>query len=266
MPPKHTSIGYLSQLISAIEAKPHEPVLRLDNAQLRFLQCTRDAPRTPPKLRQALRDLEWVQRGLNPKSCLLPREASTTSTSTEACTKPSRRERQRLDRAKARVLEQLNESERTGFTTTQAVDLISGGVKVNALPEETNAVINHRIEPGSSVTELREHLTELITLHATRLGLALHAFGKEVQMEMDEGKEKTQTLGKIVIEDAFGSALEPAPKTPLEGDGAEPWRLLSSVIRRTWQVPANGSGIADGAPASESQKEGILVAPDLMGG
>lgn len=29
--------------------------------------------------------------------------------------------------------------------TTQAVDLIEGGVKVNALPERASAVINHRI-------------------------------------------------------------------------------------------------------------------------
>ena len=29
--------------------------------------------------------------------------------------------------------------------TTQAVDLISGGVKVNALPEKAHVVVNHRI-------------------------------------------------------------------------------------------------------------------------
>ena len=31
------------------------------------------------------------------------------------------------------------------FATTQAVDLISGGVKVNALPEKAHFVVNHRI-------------------------------------------------------------------------------------------------------------------------
>ena len=29
--------------------------------------------------------------------------------------------------------------------TTQAIDLIQGGVKVNALPEQASAVVNHRI-------------------------------------------------------------------------------------------------------------------------
>jgi Gly-Xaa carboxypeptidase len=31
--------------------------------------------------------------------------------------------------------------------TTQAVDLIGGGVKTNALPENAWAVVNHRISP-----------------------------------------------------------------------------------------------------------------------
>jgi len=31
------------------------------------------------------------------------------------------------------------------ISTTQAIDLINGGVKTNALPESANAVVNHRI-------------------------------------------------------------------------------------------------------------------------
>ncbi len=31
------------------------------------------------------------------------------------------------------------------IATTQAVDLVQGGVKVNALPEKVNAIVNHRI-------------------------------------------------------------------------------------------------------------------------
>ena len=34
---------------------------------------------------------------------------------------------------------------RSLITTTQAIDLIGGGVKVNALPDQAWAVINHRI-------------------------------------------------------------------------------------------------------------------------
>lgn len=38
-----------------------------------------------------------------------------------------------------------SELDRALLSTTQAVDLIQGGVKVNALPEQAEAVINHRI-------------------------------------------------------------------------------------------------------------------------
>jgi Gly-Xaa carboxypeptidase len=39
--------------------------------------------------------------------------------------------------------------------TTQAVDLISGGVKVNALPETASAVVNHRIASDRCVTNCK---------------------------------------------------------------------------------------------------------------
>ena len=39
--------------------------------------------------------------------------------------------------------------------TTQAVDLVEGGVKVNALPELASAVINHRIAEHRFVTSCR---------------------------------------------------------------------------------------------------------------
>jgi len=37
--------------------------------------------------------------------------------------------------------------------TTQAIDLIQGGVKTNALPEEAWAVVNHRIATQRWVRE-----------------------------------------------------------------------------------------------------------------
>jgi Gly-Xaa carboxypeptidase len=42
--------------------------------------------------------------------------------------------------------------------TTQAIDLVHGGVKVNALPEQAWAVVNHRISTQRSVIN-RYHTT-----------------------------------------------------------------------------------------------------------
>lgn len=54
------------------------------------------------------------------------------------------------DRALKRLDEQLSRSGQAAeyqasVATTQAVDIIRGGVKVNALPESAYAVMNHRI-------------------------------------------------------------------------------------------------------------------------
>lgn len=38
--------------------------------------------------------------------------------------------------------------------TTQAIDLISGGVKSNALPERATALVNHRIAVSPSIPRL----------------------------------------------------------------------------------------------------------------
>lgn len=45
----------------------------------------------------------------------------------------------------AKVFMRMDPMYKAVLSTTQAVDLISGGVKVNALPEKVEAVINHRV-------------------------------------------------------------------------------------------------------------------------
>lgn len=46
--------------------------------------------------------------------------------------------------------------------TTQAIDLVHGGVKVNALPEFAYAVINHRISiERRAITQLLSRRTEI---------------------------------------------------------------------------------------------------------
>ena len=59
----------------------------------------------------------------------------------------------RLGRARKRVLELLSDNTRLVLKATQAVDVIEGGVKVNALPKSAHAIVNHRIAPYSSVAK-----------------------------------------------------------------------------------------------------------------
>ncbi len=111
--------------------------------------------------------------------------------------------------------------------TTQAVDLVVGGVKVNALPERVEAVVNHRIGEASSVRDLQDRFASVVLPVARQFNLSLNAFG-DIKFEGEEGK------GEIRLEDAWGNALEPAPRTPTEertdGD-VRPWRVLQGTIQ-----------------------------------
>ena len=209
-PHKHTSIGYLAQLVTAIEANPHPPVLRDDNPALQFLQCTRNAPATSRRLARALEGL--------------PRRS-----------------------AKRKVLSLLDEEQTFSFQTTQAVDLISGGIKVNAMPETASFVVNHRIETGSSVQDVRDWIYQVVKPVAEQNGLHVEPYTGNP--ETNTTKSFWDTKRRVIISDAFNSALEPAPNTPL--GSSSPWTLLSGAIRAVWHNK-------DGSP--------ILVAPDLMGG
>ncbi|KAJ9478624.1 Carboxypeptidase S [Pseudozyma hubeiensis] len=232
-PRDHTSIGLLSQLITAIEANPYDAAIHLtgrNNEQvtpaLQYLQCTRDAPGADPKLTKALKELERMQR--KHKSSRWGRTWLES----------------KLDKQAAKLLSLMDRWQRFNFQTTQAVDLISGGVKINALPEQVTTVINHRIDVTSSTAEVRRHMYETLKPVAYRLNLTIQGDGDAWNFLPSASVTSNSGAGRVVLSDAFDSALEPAPFTPL-GDAA-PWKLLQGVMRAVWKD--------------------ILVAPDVMGG
>jgi len=102
----------LSSFISRYENQPTEPKITRDSTTFEALQClAAHAPDIPSSLRKNIKK-------------------STKS-----------------DKALRRVEEEYltTPALRALTSTTQAVDIISGGVKINALPEQVFAVINHRI-------------------------------------------------------------------------------------------------------------------------
>lgn len=233
MPRQHTSIGLLAQLVTAIEAHPFVPSITLAgkkaeevNPALQYLQCTRDTPGADAKLTKALKKLERLQR-----------KASSMGTWGKG------KLEKKLKEQAEKVLSLMDRWQRFGFQTTQAVDLISGGVKINALPEQATAVINHRIDVTSSTSDIRSHIYHTLSLLAHKLGLELVGNGSGWDF-IPPSPSLKKSVGKVVLSDAFDSALEPAPFTPL-GE-AKPWVLLQGVMRAVWKD--------------------ILVAPDVMGG
>lgn len=182
-------IGILASAVTELEAHPHETSLERAGTLFQQIQCAAAyGPDVPNDVRQ-----------------LAKRAADSDDALAEL----------------KRALVAWNPTAGAQLATTQAVDLISGGVKVNALPEQVYAVVNHRIAEHSSVAALQERTVQILTPVALRYNLTFEAFGRNVTAGTGKG-------GHLALSDAFGTALEPAPMTPTV-DSA-PYALLAGTI------------------------------------
>ncbi|KAH7929097.1 carboxypeptidase S [Leucogyrophana mollusca] len=207
VPPAHTSIGLLSRFITVIEDNPHEPQLLRTGTQFTSIQCLAAySPSYPEDLRT------------------LAKEATSDDSA--------------LQKLKEGLLA-VYPLFKAELGTTQAVDLIQGGIKVNALPEQTSAVVNHRIAEHSSVRDLQRHLADLLSPVAAKYDLTLEAFGQIVV---------TGSAGEVSLSDASYTALEPSPVSPTTYG---PYSLLGGSIKAAL------------ASSTFYNTSGIIVAPSL---
>ena len=179
VPRDHTGIGILSELITKIESSQSPTRLVDSNPYYTQLQCgAAYAPEFPKKLKKLLRH--------------------RPSSHTHTC-KANKPDHLALEAAKqGPEIKYL-------MQTSQAVDVISGGIKVNALPERATAVVNHRINVGETSRVVRDRLTALAGEVAARHGLALHAF---------DGVEDAPSS---VVLASSRYELEVAPVSPADG-------------------------------------------------
>ncbi|KAJ4479573.1 carboxypeptidase S [Lentinula edodes] len=216
IPPEHTSIGLLSLLIVSLEAHPHLPRLTRNGTAFAAAKCAVEhAPegKFPPSMK------DLARRAMNAH-----------------------------DENALEIFSKALFSSVPFFGvlshTTQAVDLIRGGIKTNMLPERAGAVVNHRIAEHSSTLEVKNHIKDLVLPFATRYNLSVQAFREDIQCG-----HQISRLGKIVLSDAFYSALEPSPITPIADNHL--YDVLSGTIKSTLQS------------SSRYEADGVVVSPSL---
>ncbi|TFK31147.1 hypothetical protein BDQ12DRAFT_694504 [Crucibulum laeve] len=215
IPPRHTSIGMLAALLVQYEENPYKVFLGRRDPFYTTLQCVAEyAKALPSHFRKTI--------------------------------KKSVHSKKALEALQGLVLENPNYKSLVG--TTQAIDLIQGGVKSNALPEQAWAVVNHRISVSSSVGEVRAHDTKLLKSLASKFNLTYNAFGSRIS------EEGASSSGSLTLSDAFHLGLEPAPVTPT-GKDAAPYQLLSGTIKATYNSHRSLVG-----------RDTINVAPGMMSG
>lgn len=213
IPPDHTSIGMLAAMLVEFEQNPFQVEFTRGDPMYEYFQCLAEhANGLPEELRKL------ILRSLDSDTAL-------------------RKLTEIL--AKDRVIRSL-------LGTTQAIDIISGGIKSNALPEQAHAIVNHRVAVSSSLKETKTRDIDLLKSFAKKYNLTYTAFGKSIS------DARGLSSGSLTLLDAFKDALEPAPITATK---AAPYQLLSGTIKATYNVYRGLEGSGN-----------VIVAPGMMTG
>lgn len=171
VPPRHTTIGIMADLITEIEKEDYPLDISLKSPYFYQLQCEAKSARfMDPKLRSDIKRLRYDESA---KNSLFDKVVTDLTT-------------------KALV------------STTQAIDVVNGGLKVNALPEKVVLMVNHRVSYKSSLEEVKRKITKLVTNVADKYSLDVEAFG-------DTLKCSNLKFGNFLI--YSDSSLIPAPTT-----------------------------------------------------
>ena len=147
VPPDHTAIGLLSKMLVQLESKPFNPTLSAHNPILTHLICMADA-------------LDDHERRLPTANA--EKAPASPGFRLDRSLRKLLRKPHKWDKAAWRISKEGTRAERYVIQTSQAIDVISGGAKANALPESASATVNHRISVDSNVKEVLDSIERII--------------------------------------------------------------------------------------------------------
>ncbi|KAJ7771249.1 gly-x carboxypeptidase [Mycena olivaceomarginata] len=183
IPPAHTAIGILSALVTTIEAHPAPLKLSKSNPFAAFAQCLGEYGTIDDELKGLLKhERTWPEA--------------------------------------AELMAARSPGDAARLSTTQAVDIVGGGVKVNALPEEAHVVVNHRLSVDDSISGLYERYGSLLTPEAAKFNLSVVGFGESPPAGVDRYVQLSSPRG-----------AEVSPVTPAEGAA---WEIFSRTSTYLW--------------------------------
>lgn len=189
IPPDHTSIGIMSELVYMIEQNPFGTTLTEKNPILQYMQCLAVNSEMPSLVKKAIlrAGFDKFANGLIMKS--LSKVALTKSL----------------------------------ILTSQAVDVISGGAKANALPESTKLKVNHRVSVEYTIEDIEEIFVSRVLKVAKTHNLRVTGFN-QTYLEGDG------VSGHFEISAA--NVLEPSPISPYNDTI---WKYLAGTTRHVFE-------------------------------
>ncbi|PYI02538.1 vacuolar carboxypeptidase Cps1 [Aspergillus sclerotiicarbonarius CBS 121057] len=197
VPPPHTGIGIVSEIIYALEREDlFVPVLDTHHPTRKMLECQvrHSASQVEPWLASALQSTDYVS--------LAEKLASSRG-------------------SKFRFILQ----------TSQAADIITGGVKSNALPEKISAVVNYRVALHQTPDLVKSRAVNIITPIIQKYNLSLTAFPEDDKVDPSLNNHLTLTT--------LNGALSPAPVSPTDIHTDPVWARFSGITRSVFEsVPS----------------------------
>ncbi|KAI0410284.1 hypothetical protein F5X98DRAFT_381972 [Xylaria grammica] len=228
-PTPHTAIGIMSEIVTTLEANPFKPRIIPNSPVHQALVClARYSPDALPELTHLIYDGNL--------------------------------------KAAARFLAEASRDTQYFIQTSQAVDSIAGGQKINSLPEYTTLGVNHRIAPQDSIGGIQYRVVDLVENVARKYGLQLRAF--EGDEDYDEylasqgisrpGESaghlwKPIYNGTLVLKSGRKSHI--TPYTPTSGPI---WSTFAGTVRHTFAQAARTVVVAPGAMTANTDSRHYL--------
>ena len=140
------------------------------------------------------------------------------------------------EKANEKVVNYLMSNEETEYLikSSQAVDIINGGIKSNALPDHVSMLINSRISIDQSSISIIEKFKQDILKITSKYNLGFILNNKEIIPIDSTNGYFNYTINEV---------LEPAPISPIDGKS---WEIYSGSLRYLFEdliFPSNDSSI-----------------------
>ncbi|CAK7216827.1 hypothetical protein SCUCBS95973_002939 [Sporothrix curviconia] len=204
MPLPHTGIGIAAELIAALEAHPFAPKLVAGSPLHHNYVCrARYSPDADPRVTKLVKHNELA--------------------------------------ALASLLSSYDPQLQFRLQTSQAVDIVQAGLKINAMPEKVQIGVNYRVAPHETLEAVKQRAVDLATPIAQKYGIAIEAFGKTVDLaaprrgrDGDDGDDvhaayNVDYNASLILTSPMELAV--APVTPTTGGV---WDLFSGTIQDTF--------------------------------
>lgn len=196
IPPDHTLIGILAKLIDKIEEEQFSSIITNINPVLNQLQCAAEHSKSIDQtLRRNIMKAHIDQN------------------------------------ANREIIKYLSKdlSSKYLITTSQAVDIVNGGVKSNALPEHASILVNHRIALEESVQSTSDKILSQVKDVAKSFNLGLTFDGEVLEEHTSNGYFNYSLSGQ----------LEPAPITPINN---KIWNTYGGSLRYLYENLIDSGG------------------------